>query len=87
VKGADVMAVGNNGRMPIHHTAQVSLGDAIWALVENSIDVRAVDKDGRTDGRTDASPSQQRASHRRTSLTGLSHRHVSDKHASYRRIS
>ena len=48
MKGTDVMAVGNNGRTPIHHTAQVSLGDAIWALVENSIDVRAVDKDGRT---------------------------------------
>jgi len=40
----NVVAVGNDGQTPLHHTAQVSLGDAIWALVKNGIDVRAVGK-------------------------------------------
>jgi hypothetical protein len=43
----NVVAADNDGRTPLHHAAQVSLGDALWALVENGIDVRVVDKDRR----------------------------------------
>jgi hypothetical protein len=39
----NVVAVDNDGRTPLHHTAQVSLGDAIWALVAGVIQLIKAD--------------------------------------------